>query len=74
MKHASNKKNKRGKTAQRKPTHLAVTAEEGMKTPPEDRLFDLPIDVGAVEGGDRGFERTAGRSGGRHHFVGSHYL
>ena len=56
------------------PTHLAMAAEEGMKTPPEDLLLDLPIDVGAVEGGDRRFERTAGRGGGRHHFVGGHYL
>jgi hypothetical protein len=56
------------------PTHLAMAAEEGMETPPEDLLLDFPIDVGAVEGGDRYrrrcFKRTTGRSGGHHHFVG----
>ena len=30
-----------------------MAAEEGMETPPQDLLLDLPVDVGAVEGGER---------------------
>ena len=43
-----------------------MTAKEGMKAPPEDLLLDLPIDVGAVEGGDRRFDRAG------HDLVGGH--
>ena len=57
-----------------------MAAEEGMETPPQDLLLDLPVDVGAVEGGDRyrrRLERAAtatGRGGRCHHFVGGHFL
>ena len=57
-----------------------MAAEEGMETPPQDLLLDLPVDVGAVEGGDRYRRRlerattatATGRGDRCHHFVGGH--
>ena len=55
-----------------------MAAEEGMETPPQDLLLDLPVDVGAVEGGDRYRRRlerattATSRGDRRHHFVGGH--